>query len=245
MSILTKHLPTNDLEKDKWLFHHGAPINFKIPEGVTGPIHCLGDSHINLLTEVFPQIFESTRYSSISAYAVGSRKENEYVTDSLSRIPNGAKVLCCFGEIDCRHYVPKFSREQNRTVVDIVTEIVERYTVNFLGLLQQKYRVIAQGPHVCPDDHKHTCVSYGAEVPVWSNSFDQILEAKTLFNKLLKEFCDAEGILFIPMFYRGREYKWDELPVGTYFNDSSHLGPCAIPVILEYVNDYKWKDYDY
>jgi len=33
---------------DDWLFYRGVPIDFPVPEGVIGPIHTIGDSHVNI-----------------------------------------------------------------------------------------------------------------------------------------------------------------------------------------------------
>jgi hypothetical protein len=226
---------------DSWMFYHGVPIDFKVPEGVTGPIHCLGDSHINVLSQAFPTMFMSTRFASIAAYAVGnSEQDHEYVVDSLSRIPTGEKILCCFGEIDCRHYMPKLAIETGRTIVDLVAEATGRYTKNFLSLLSQKYNVIVVGPYVTPQDHNHCTYAEVNNGPYWSNTFAEISLAKFWFNFFLREFCTKNPeILYVPIYYISLAAGWDLAPQGTYFNDSSHLGPCMIPVILDTLKNHK------
>ncbi len=223
--------------KDEWMFNRGKVINFEIPQGVELPIYLIGDSHVRVLPEVAPYIFKSSQtdiedvFISKTAYAIGN--EN-YLNESINNIPKGSQVLLSFGEIDCRHYVPKIAKEKNKSIEQIVDEIIEKYTANCVRVLKERFRVIVLGAYVCPDDHNH------------ENSFADIFEAKTLFNEKIEIYCKDNGILYVPLFIKSLENDWDtiQLDYPHYFNDSSHLGACMIPIILDSMVGFKWKGYD-
>lgn len=231
-----------DFEKDAWLFYKGVPIDFEVPKEIVGPIHTIGDSHVNILRDVLSKVFvHLVPRKSISAYAIQDKRQNEF-DKYLSQIPIGDKLLSYFGEIDCRHYVPKIAREQNRTIENIVTEIVERYSQNFLSLLKDKYRLIVLSPYIGPDDHNHTNYT---SLEKWSNSYNEIFEAKKTFTELIRKYCESEGIAYVPTYEVSLQNSWDTAPIGTYFNDTSHLGPCMIPLIFDSIKGFKWKGFDY
>lgn len=221
------------LQRDSWMFYGNKPINFPIPEGVTGPIHVLGDSHVNVLVGALPRIFISTQYAPIAAYADEDNRQHESIETLLARIPAGDKVLCCFGELYCRHYAAKFAKEQNVTIESLASTTVQRYIDNFLTFLQKKYKVIVLSIFVCPDDLNH-----------FENAYEDIFKAKRTFNAQLEKGCEEHGLLFVPLFKEAFKNDWHLAPQGTYFNDSSHLGPCMIPLILNTIKNWKEQGHD-
>lgn len=225
--------------KDQWLFFSGNTIAFPIPEGVKTPIYVIGDSHVLVLHQACPDIFKSSKtdiadvFDSKSAFAVGSINHDAYLKEALQLIPDGSQALLSFGEIDCRHYIPKIAIEQNRPIEDCVDEVIRRYTSNCVRLLKDKFRVMILGPYICPEDLPH------------ENLYSDIVRAKFLFNEKLKGYCNDNGLLFIPIFNTARNEGWHRKPQATYFNDSSHLGPCMVPVILDAMVGFQWKGFDY
>ncbi|MES2382384.1 MAG: hypothetical protein V4538_15160 [Bacteroidota bacterium] len=214
--------------KDTWLFNRGEVINFDIPKGVQLPIYVIGDSHVRVLPEVAPYIFKRSTdiedvIDSKSAYAVGTKGHDVYLNESIRIIPNGSQVLLSFGEIDCRHYVPVKAKENNTTIQQEVDKIIERYTVNCVRLLKEKYKVTILGSYLCPDDLNH------------QNKYTDIFQAKYYFNVKMEKYCQQNKLPFVPIFRTGIEKEWHrfEHEYPHYFNDSSHLGPCMIPIILE------------
>ncbi len=220
--------------KDEWMFNRGKVINFEIPEGIQLPIYVIGDSHVRVLPEVAPYIFKSSQidiedvFISKTAYSIGNEL---YLNNAINNIPEGSNVLLSFGEIDCRHHIPKKSIENQTSIRYEVSKVIDRYTQNCVKALKEKYRVIILGAYVCPDDHTH------------ENKFIKIFEAKQLFNQLIKEYCDENDILFVPIFKVSLENQWDiyEGDYPHYFNDTSHLGGCMIPVILNCIKENKLK----
>jgi hypothetical protein len=226
-------------KQDEWMFFKGNVINFPIPEGVKTPIYVIGDSHVRVLPQACPYIFKGSGadiadvFESKSAYAVGTEGHDLYLKECLRLIPDGSTALLSFGEIDCRHYSPKKAIENNSSIEIEVDVVIDRYTSNCVRLLKDKFRVMILGPYICPEDHAH------------ANKFEDIVIAKTYFNSRIKKYCEDNGILYVPIFKKSLEEKWDEQPTYTYFNDSSHLGPCMVPVILDSMSGFKWKGYDY
>ena len=204
-------------------------------------IYVIGDSHVRVLHERCPEIFKSSQtdlveavFESKTAYAIGTEGHDYYLNEKLKNIPDGSYVLLSFGEIDCRHYVPLKAKELNTTIENRVDEVIERYTTNCVRLLKEKFRVIILGAYTCPEDRIH------------KNSFEDILEAKMLYNNKLKKYCESEGMCFVPIFRKVLEEKWDEKEhgMGHPFNDTSHLGECMTPIILEAIDGFEWSRFD-
>lgn len=228
---------------DSWLFYQGDTIKFTVPEGVYPPIHTIGDSHVNIMDQVFPEMFISTRFAKLNvinsvqalslhtAYKAG-QENTDHIIPALSHIPEGTKILTLFGEIDCREYLPTLARKENKSIEFLVSLIIEGYTKNFLNVIKSKYRLIVLSPYITPIDHEY------------KNPFEDIFEAKSIYCYQLHKFCDDEGLLFVDIFHESLKNKWDEKSIGTYFNDTTHLGPCIIPPILQSLENFKWRGFD-
>ncbi len=228
----------------------GKPIKFDVPEGVEGPVYCVGDSHVGVLQNIFPDFFSpshwsfddsETVYQSKSAYAVGSDGHGEYLEKSYRSIPQGSKVLMSFGEIDCRHYLPRFRNQRGVPMEELVDEVIDRYKLQCLNRFLEKYRLIILGVYMTPDDHGHNGIQ---DKESWSNSYENIFEAKQILNEKLEQYCDETGALFVPIWEVSQKDQWDAHPKGTYFGDASHASGCMVPVILDAMVDFKWKGFD-
>lgn len=197
--------------------------NFTIPHGVIGPVHVFGDSHMNAITLYFPKFFIGHGKISKTAYTMGDQSYNSCVSHALSEVPLGSKVLLYFGEIDCRHYLPKIALERDECIEDVVKEVVDRYTKNNLIPLKDKYTLIIPSIHLCPEDLTH------------KNGYKNIFITKELYSYYLHRFCDDEGIKYIPLFEEICFNQFHKLPYGQfhYFGDGSHLSAPVIPFLLE------------
>ncbi len=224
------------IHKDEHLFNKGEVIHFDIPRGIRLPIYVIGDSHVRVLPEAAPNIFKSSQVDiekvseSKTAYAVGTEGHERYMNEALDIIPEGSNVLLSFGEIDCRHYVPVKEKQNGTTIKQEVDKIFERYTTNCVRLLKEKFKVTILGAYLCPDDLSHT------------NEYNDIFQAKYLFNAKMEQYCEENNLPFVPIFKEGIDKQWHKcsLDYPHYFNDSSHLGPCMIPIILETINNHKF-----
>lgn len=229
-----------EIRQDEWMFWRGVAIKFDIPQGVATPIYCVGDSHIINLVESCPYIFTDVKnggkgvhYISATAYSMSGELPHEYIINCSEKIPPGSPLLISFGEIDCRHYIPKTCKKNGLSPSSEARKISIRYINGCLKKLSVRFRVIVLGPYICPNDRNHE-----------ENPFDDILEAKSAFNDELKNFCVNNGIAFVPTFYVGQEKNWDLYGRDHYFNDTSHLGPCMVPLILESVTNFNWKGFE-
>ncbi len=217
---------------DEWMFFKGKKIDFPIPEGIQTPIYVIGDSHVRVLPEVAPYLFlRSTDIEDVidskSAYAVGTKGHDVYLNESIRIIPDGSQVLLSFGEIDCRHYIPKKAIENNTSIEHEVDIVIERYTKNCVRILKEKFNVIIMGLYVCPDDHNH------------ENNYYDILMAKLLLHLKLQHYAYMNNLVYVPLFETVLNKGWDicRLDYPHYFNDTSHLGACMIPVILDAIKN--------
>lgn len=216
------------------LFYKGEPIHFNIPKGVIAPIYVISDSHGRVLIDAAPYLFKSSQTDvedvsiSKTAYAIGEETTRYYLNKSLENIPKGAQVILSFGEIDCRHHVPKWAKIKDKTIEEIVDEVIERYTTKCVEVLMERFKVIIIGAYVCPNDHNHE-----------ENSYEDIYQAKKLFNEKIEQYCIYNNLIYIPIYKVGLEQGWDIAPIGDYFSDSSHLNACMIPVILETLSSHE------
>ena len=217
------------------MFYKGQPIHFNIPEGVKAPIYVISDSHGKILIDAAPYLFKSSQTDvedvsiSKTAYAIGGEDKRFYLTKSLLNIPQGEQVIVSFGEIDCRHHVPKWAKIKNKTIEQIVDEVIERYTTKCVEVLMEIFKVIVMGAYVCPDDHNHP-----------ENSYEDIYEAKKLFNQKIEQYCIEKEIIYIPLYKVALENGWDTARLEElYFSDGSHLNACMIPVILETLSSHE------
>ncbi len=188
---------------------------------ITPPIYVIGDSHVRNLVKYAPDIFKSSQaedvnvFDSKSAYAVGTDGHEWYLNEALERLPDGANVILSFGEIDCREYIPRLAQEKNISIPEMVNEVLGRYLSNCVEKLSRKFNVIIMGVYLCPDDFKDI------------NKAGDILRAKGLYNASLKKYCTKTLIPFINL-YNGYNVK--------NYSDSTHMGECIIPLILEQLN---------
>lgn len=219
--------------KYEHLFFKGEVIHFDVPHGIQLPIYVIGDSHVRVLPEVAPDIFSRSTdiedvIDSKSAYAVGTKGHDIYLNESIRVIPDDSNVLLSFGEIDCRHYVPVKAKENKTKIEQEVDKIIERYTANCIRLLKEKFKVTILGSYLCPDDINHT------------NSYNDIFQAKYYFNFKMEKYCQENNLPFVPIFKTALENQWHRFDhdFPHYFNDSSHLGPCMIPIILKTIDSF-------
>ncbi len=226
----------NNIEQDRWMFHKGKVIDFRFEHNeqwmrnISLPIYVIGDSHVRVLVDAAPYIFKSSQvdiedvFISKTAYAIGDEK---YLNDAIDNIPKGSNVLLSFGEIDCRHHVPKWAKKNKTTIEEEVIKVGYRYFDNCIIPLKEKFKVTIMGAYVCPDDHNH------------ENDYEDIYKAKFYFNSFLKGYCARWNLGYVPLFEFGLNNGYDKLEIDYphYFNDTSHLGACMIPVILDAIKN--------
>jgi hypothetical protein len=196
-------------------------------------IYCIGDSHIINLQRGRPDLFTTIAldtpgticYRSITAFSVGRETECGFVCQSVQQIPKGSQLVISFGEIDCRHYVPKTAVEKGRTIEEELDDIFGPYALQFAKLLFE-YKVAVMSPYCCPEDHAQPD----------GNKFADIWLAKNHFTSRLKDYCELSGATFIDTNGVVAANSWDLQPYGDGqpFGDSSHLASkFVVPIVME------------
>lgn len=125
-------------------------------------IHCVGDSHAQfflgkdkMLPDGAPMrgfipFFKVHHLGASLAYNLcktdSASQGRERLFNTLSTLPQGAKVLLSFGEIDCRCHVIRQAKEQNRSVDLVVQEIAARYLSVIREVVGLGFRVMVWGP---------------------------------------------------------------------------------------------------
>lgn len=207
-------------------------------------IYVLGDSHVRIFPEIKQDRFIHAKNShneiliqSMTAWAAGEGRYTQCLSETQTSIPNGSLILISFGEIDCRHYVPKLKRENGKSIRELIDDILIRFETNCINPLIEKYRVCCLGCYLCPNDFNHEAEYGGVK---YSNPFSDIYEAKKLFNDGLSDICKRLNICFVPIFDEERRHKWSEMPERNhfYFGDSSHLGECMIPFVEQSIDSF-------
>lgn len=195
-------------------------------------IYCIGDSHIINLQRGRPDVFTTIAldtpgticYRSITAFSVGRETECGFVCQSIQQIPKGSQLVISFGEIDCRHYVPKTAVEKGWTIEEEVDDIFGPYALQLARLLND-YKLAAMSPYCCPEDHAQPD----------GNEFADIWLAKNRFSSRLKDYCALSGAAYIDTNEVVAANSWDLQPYGEGhpFGDSSHLASkYLVPIVM-------------
>ena len=206
------------------------------------PIHVIGDSHANLFTGVdemqpaWPEVvnhylpcFRGFRLGPVLAYNLCQVGSSSYGRERLftvlkTDVPKRAKVMLCFGEIDCRAHLLKQKNLVKATEASVVVKCVERYfsvvlEVASLGFETIVWNVIPPVRHDVPGD-----------LPSYGTNRDRDRMSR-LFNSFLDRHCHTAGLRFISVYDDlidsdancKEEYYWP--------NDV-HLSQRAMPLVL-------------
>lgn len=204
-------------------------------------IHCIGDSHSAVFSgeekmqEIWPipaankiPFFKSYRIGPATAYQL-SNKRNIINNIISTEYKDGDYLMFCFGEVDIRAHLIKQSQQQNRSIEEIVTECVERYFSVVLEYKNKGYKMITWGP----------IASWNANRPYTGGpSFGTDLERNyttRLFNEKLKTMCEANGIIFVTIFYDmlNEDGSTNLFYLDDWDGSHMHLSQRAMPKIIE------------
>ncbi len=211
----------------------------------TRRLYCLGDSHAGLFSgRDVPQPqwptpardwlpgFRTFRIGIALAHNLcetghtSRGRENLLAALDSGAIPEGAALLLCLGEIDCRAHLLRQARLQNRPAEEVACTAAERYFSVVRELQARGYRVlvwnaIPSSPLDRIDDK---------EFPAEGDCQQRNIVTR-VFNSRLAELCQAHGAAFISIF--------DQLVDATgrsrrryYRPDLIHLSQRALPLAL-------------
>jgi hypothetical protein len=141
-------------------------------------------------------------------------------------LPYGSKILCCFGEIDCRVHVKKQAEQSKISISNVIDNILHNYEEYLLYLRDMGYRVIAYGPVSSQKDS----VKIDSAFPRYGSELERN-KITEQFNKKLYEFCGKNRIAYFSVY----EFliNSDGSTKGEYFCDGVHLNLKALEFIMQ------------
>lgn len=210
------------------------------------PIYCLGDSHVSFFAgedkiqpgwpqranECLPwfRVFHLGPALAFNLSRSGSTfQSRERLFAALTQfVPAGARVLLCFGEIDCRAHILKQAAKQGLPVEQIVANCLDSYfqavrEVQARGFEVIVYNAVAtrlRTPRKPKPDDDYIAVG----------SWSERNTATRLFNAGAKTRCAACGAKFLEN-YRG-VVDANDRTVEWFFFDAIHLSQRAMPLTL-------------
>jgi len=205
-------------------------------------IHCIGDSHSAVFSgeeamqPCWPEpaantlpYFKSYRIGPATAYQLANKQP---IIDSLIRSLDADgedKLMFCFGEVDIRAHLIKQSKLQNRPVIDLVIECVERYIDAVKYYKKYGIDIIIWGPIASWCDQKE----YTGGPSFGTNQERNWVTCA--FNTALQIACTKENFQFVTIFY---DMITPDMTTNPDFLDDwegshMHLSQRSMPTILK------------
>jgi hypothetical protein len=218
-------------------------------------IHCIGDSHVSVfsgidkITDGWPSVgdclpgYHSYRTGPHLAYSVGDPDHVAYRTlrHILNQLPSDDTILLSYGEVDCRVHVVKQAEAQNKSLQDIVNNIVWRYSNAILSVRETHSKVIVYAPVAsCNCNHPDAKVCEENEYPHIGPPELRNFATKAFSKALIDKFENTDiGVLSI----------FDQLSddnlktIDSFYMDSVHLSQKAMPLLQNAIQELvttKW-----
>jgi hypothetical protein len=203
------------------------------------PIACFGDSHVSMFNSINSLITVEhlTRSDNFVLYQFGPwlayrlpERINEFkkIYDTIDK--SVAKYdLLLFGEIDCRSQVNKISLEQNRKPNEVISEIIGHY-IDFINNVMDPTRLIIFSIPPCYIESPYE-EYYEKNHDVHDKPRGTMKERnlyKVIFNRMMKDYCKANGIKFISIFNQIQNHP----DKSSLYLDEIHLDPIKIKPIV-------------
>jgi len=172
-------------------------------------VHVIGDSHVALfsgrdaMTPAWPQRsvdtlpgFRTFRLGSVLAYRLPDWGTTTHGREKLLLLlaygspPPRARVLLCFGEIDCRYHLLRQAEQTGRPIDDVVAECVERYATVVREVARMGFRTAVWG--VVPANAVEPREG-DPEYPYWGTAA-QRNQVALAFNSMLAQVLLPDGI---------------------------------------------------
>ena len=195
----------------------------------------LGDhTHESQLWFNHSEEFCTYHFDAITAYnsnnpnaTISSYKKIRFLLEK-GYLPKGSTIIVSMGEIDCRVHIQKQSEKQQRSIDEIIDDVLKNYEQFLLLLKNRGYKVIVYGPIPTQSDtapFDENFPRYGTEIE--RNKITQI------FNKKLEKMCEKDGIEFKTLFNKLIN---DDMTTKSEFLsvlDNVHLGSQAYYLLKE------------
>jgi hypothetical protein len=199
-------------------------------------IYLIGDSHslspanciVSLGGENYR--FRSELIMGTKAYALSTKSRHPVknaLTKAVKSVPEGAKIILCFGEIDCRIQEGIFSfwqKNKSASLDDIINETVNNYADYVKTLLEGKDHLICG----VPAPSLQTLAKHTLGRMLNAENTPQYLDVVKKFNQRLKEVF---GSNFIDIYQFTLGEKGTAKP--DMHLDEAHLKPNILPEALK------------
>lgn len=215
--------------------------------GPTAPIYCLGDSHVSFfagedaIQPGWPEraadrlpwfrVFHlgPTLAFSLSKPNTTTRGRERLFEVLEQAVPAGARVLLCFGEIDCRAHILKQAAKQGRPMEQIVATCLDSYFQAVREIQARGYEVIVYNavptrlntPRKAKRDDDYIAIG----------SWQERNAAVRVFNAGAKQRCGECGAKFLEN-YAGLVNDNNKTETWFFF-DAIHLSQRALPLTLQ------------
>lgn len=183
-------------------------------------IYCVGDSHVDFFKN--NQRFIVHWLGPVTAYNLEDKKE---LFEVLNDIPKGSYVMLVAGEIDCRAHLEKQTNLQNRFLIDVVSDCVDKYFKVIKKLKELYFKPIIWG------------VTASSIEQIDKGEYKSFGDCKnrnyitSLFNKRLKYWSEKEDIPMISIFEKLIDDNY--LTKTKYYKDAIHLSPKVMPWVIK------------
>lgn len=209
-------------------------------------IHCIGDSHVSFfagqdtIQPEWPQrsndllsCFETHHLGPALAYNLprpGTQtRGRERLFEVLEQaVPPGARVLLCFGEIDCRAHVWKQAAQHGKAMAAVVADCLEHYFQVVREVQARGFPVViynAVPSAITRRGKSRRTDEYAAVGDVWQRN-----AAIRAFNEGARQRCAAGNATFLD--FGAELLNARGLPIQWYFFDTIHLSQRAMPLAL-------------
>lgn len=206
-------------------------------------IHCIGDSHCCFFYGQDKVIKIEGKIDSLipffKVYYIGpslaynlctlgtTTRGREIIFELLeNKIPQGSRILLCFGEIDCRLHILKQAKIQNKDVNTTVEDCVKRYFSFIKEIKAKGYEVLVWNVVATAVDS----VQNGEGYPKQGTCEERNSLTKH-FNEELKKLLVDESIKFISIFDKLVDGK--NLTKEEFYMDPTHLSQKIMPDVIE------------
>jgi hypothetical protein len=223
-----------------------SPVLNATTAAVRSPLYCIGDSHVSFFagedtiqpswpTQAAQRLpwFQAFHLGPALAFSLArantATRGREQLFEILTHaVPPGARVLLCFGEIDCRAHILKQAAKQGLPPDQIVAHCLDSY-------FQAVREVQALGFEVILYNAVPTRLSTSRQAKrdddfIAVGSWQERNAVVRLFNAGARQRCAASGVKFLENYpglvdANDRTVEW-------FFFDAIHLSQRALPLTL-------------
>lgn len=203
-------------------------------------IYCFGNSHAHFFTNSTPSKFgegEKSRESNIfRSFSLGpiiayNFYEHHFpiMIQWMNELPITIDdyILFAVGEVDCRWHLFNQAEKQNRDVIEMTHECIDRFFRAYLHLKESGYKIIGWGGHPSTKQSSNNnpdCPVYGECLPrnrvslAWNDYLEKKCKENDIpFVSIIRELINVDGITNMD-----------------YYSDYCHLkAEKALPIVIE------------